>query len=81
MYYAGHTHYKEKHIDEHYDTLLRTIEGRPEGKRGKGRPRRTWVDDLRDWIGSKRYDQIEREQLKGDVHGALATHSSGCNTE
>ena len=26
----------------HYDTLLRTIEGRREGKRGIQRPRRTW---------------------------------------
>ena len=24
---------------------LRTIEGRLEGKRGRGRPRRTWIDD------------------------------------
>ena len=30
-----------------------TIEGRREGKRGRGRPRQTWVDDLRDWTGSK----------------------------
>ena len=53
----------DKHmLSGHYDTLLTTIEGRLEpvgGKRGRGRPRRIWVDDLRDWTGSKRYDQIE----------------------
>ena len=51
----------------HYDTLLRTIEGRLEGNRGRGRPRRTWVDDLRDWTGTKRYDPI-KEQLKRETH-------------
>ena len=30
------------------DTLLRTIEGRPEWKQGRGRPRRTWVDAWND---------------------------------
>ena len=28
-----------------HDTLLTTLEGRLEGKWGRGRPRRTWVDD------------------------------------
>ena len=41
-----------------YDTLLTTIEGILQGKRGRRRPRRTWVDDIREWTGSKRYDQI-----------------------
>ena len=39
-----------------------------------------WVDDLRDWTGSKQYDQI-RETRKRDLHGTFATHSSGCNNE
>ena len=34
------------HNEKHYDTLLTTIEGRLEGKRGRGRPRRTWVADI-----------------------------------
>ena len=38
--------------------VLTTIEGRLEGKRG--RSKRTWADDIRDWTGSKRYDQIKR---------------------
>ena len=54
--YVGHI---KRNKFGHYDTRLRTIEGRREGIRGRGRPRRTWDDDLRDWTGSKRYDQIK----------------------
>ena len=50
----------------HYDTLLRTIEGRPEEE--KERPRRTWVDNLKDWTGSKRYDQITRSVERRHLH-------------
>ena len=52
--YAGHI---MRNTSRHYDTLLRTIEGRLEDKRGRGRSTRIWVDDLRDWTGLKRYDQ------------------------
>ena len=65
----------------HYDTLLTTIEGRLEGKRGRGRPRRTWVDDIREWTGSKRYDEIKRAAENRNLQGTFATHSSGRNAE
>ncbi len=55
----------------HRDTLLATIEGIREGKRGRRRPRRTWVDDLRDWIGSKLYDQMKRAAETRNLHGTL----------
>ena len=43
--YAGHI---MRNTSGHYDTLMTTIEGgRLEGKRGRGRSRRTWVDDIR----------------------------------
>ena len=45
--YAGHI---MRNTSRHYDTLLRTIEGRREDKRGRGRSTRTWVDDLRDSV-------------------------------
>ena len=57
----------------HYDTLLTTLEGRMEGKRGRGRPRQTWVDDIIEWTGSKRYDQIKRAAENRNLHGTFAT--------
>ena len=78
MSYAGHI---MRNTSGHYDTLLTTLEGRLEGKRGRGRPRRTWVDDIRDWTGSKSYNQIKRAEEKRDLHGTFATHSSGRNIE
>ena len=78
MSYAGRI---MRNTSGHYDTLLTTIEGRLDGKRGRGRPRQTWVDDLRDWTGSKRFDQIKRAAERRNLHGTFATHSSGRNTE
>ena len=76
--YAGHI---MRNTSGHYDALLTTIEGRLEGKRGRGRPRRRWVDDIREWTGLKRFDQIERAAERRNLHGTFATHSSGRNTE
>ena len=59
--YAGHI---MRNTSGYYDTLMTTIEGRLEGKRGRGRPRRTWVDDIREWTGSKRYDQRELQNIE-----------------
>ena len=74
--YAGHI---MRNISGHYDTLLTTIEGRLNGKRGRGRPIRTWVDDLRDWTGSKRYKQIKSAAETRRLPGTFATHRSGRN--
>ena len=41
---------------------------------------RTWVDDIRDWTGSIRYDQIKRAAERRDLHGTL-THNSGRKNE
>ena len=65
----------------HCQTLLTTRDGILEGKPGRGRSKRAWVDDLRDWTGSKRYNQIKREAKRGNLYGTFATHSSGRNTE
>ena len=78
MSHAGHI---MRNTSRHYDTLLRTIEGKLEGTRGRGRSRRTWVDDLIDWTGLKRYDQIKRTAEKTDLLGIFATQSSGCKNE
>ena len=35
-----------------YDSLEKSIlEGMVEGKRGRGRPRRKWEDDIEEWLG------------------------------
>ena len=78
LYYAGHI---LRNTSGHYDTLMTTIEGRLEGRRGRGGPRRTWVDDIREWTGSKRYNQIKRAAENWNLHGTFATHSSGRNIE
>ena len=62
--YVGHV---MRNTSGQYDTLLTTIEGRLDGKRGRGRPIRTWVDDLRDWTGSKRYNQLKGETYIGHL--------------
>ena len=43
LYYAGRI---MRNTSGHYDILLTTIERGMEDKRGRGRPRRIWVDDL-----------------------------------
>ena len=37
------------------------------------------VDDLRDWTGSKHYDQKKIADEKIDLHATFATHSSERN--
>ena len=71
----------------HYETLLTTIEGRlePEATEEEGdQDEYIWVDDLRDWTGSKRYDQIEGSWTLGETymgHNLHTTVLSGRNTE
>ena len=79
--YAGHI---MRNTSGHYDTLMTTIEGRLEGKRGRRRPRRTWVDDIREWTGSKRYEQLKRaaeiETYMGHLQPtAVDATSNECN--
>ena len=39
------------HITRH-DSLQKTIlTGKMEGRRGRGRPRRQWMDDIKEWTG------------------------------
>ena len=36
------------------------LEGKLEGKKAKGRPRRMWMDDVKDWTGMTNYSEIKR---------------------
>ena len=41
------------HIVRHESIQKTVLEGRMEGSRGRGRPRRQWVDDIKDWSGKQ----------------------------
>ena len=55
MEYAGHVLRGSSGMSH-----LQILEGHLEGKRKQGCPRRTWVNDLMDWTGLKRYVEIKR---------------------
>ena len=42
------------------ETHLYILEGKVCGNRPRGRPRRTWIDDIRDWTGLETYERIKR---------------------
>ncbi|KAI5742443.1 hypothetical protein M8J77_007236 [Diaphorina citri] len=53
--YAGHI------LHGSNGTLLpKIIEGRIEGKRDRGRQRRTWMDDIKEWTNIPTYGAIKR---------------------
>lgn len=41
-----------------FEFLRLVLEGKINGKRSPGRPRRKWLDDIRDWTGL-RYSQLK----------------------
>ena len=38
------------HIKRHSSLEKTVLEGKVEGKRNRGRPRRRWVDDIKEWL-------------------------------
>ena len=38
------------------------LTGRTDGRRGRGRPRREWYDDIREWTGNQLYTKIKLAQ-------------------
>ncbi|GFS24051.1 UDP-glucuronosyltransferase 2A1-like [Elysia marginata] len=45
--------------------LQLSLEGKIEGKRGKGRPRRNWMDDVKEeWSGSTSYGDTKRNNVE-----------------
>ena len=51
------------HIKRHDSILKQSLEGKLEGKRGKGRPRLAWVDNIKKWAGC---DMAECTRLTRD---------------
>jgi len=46
------------------DSALQIFEGSIEGKLYQGRPRRMWLDDLKEWTQLETYTDIKRGRLK-----------------
>ncbi|GFS23344.1 eukaryotic translation initiation factor 3 subunit F [Elysia marginata] len=44
--------------------LQLSLEGKIEGKRVQERPRRNWMDDVKEWSGSKSYGDTKRKAEK-----------------
>ena len=42
------------------ETQLNILEGKIPGERVRGRPRLTWIDDIKKWTGIKTYGEIKR---------------------
>ncbi|KAL1448646.1 hypothetical protein WDU94_000548, partial [Cyamophila willieti] len=55
MAYAGHVMRGSSG-----DFMLRTLEGKIEGKRPRGRKRRKWIDDIKEWTKIKTYGECKR---------------------
>ncbi|XP_017304913.1 uncharacterized protein LOC108254435 [Diaphorina citri] len=58
--------------------LLDIIEGDVEGPRPRGRPRRMWLDDVKEWLGVRSYEEckelaMNRELFRTTVTRRLAT--------
>ena len=65
------------HIARH-DSLQKTVlTGRMEGKRGRGRPRRQWYDDIREWTGNQLYTNIMLAQDRVAWRGMASRPQNG----
>ena len=42
------------------DSAIQILEGKLEGKIAKGRPRRMWLDDIKDWTKLDSYASVKR---------------------
>ena len=47
--------------------LKLALEGKINGKRGRGRPRRSWMDDIKEWSDQKTYAEVKRKAEDRDV--------------
>ena len=47
--------------------MMRVLEGRIEEKRGVGRQRIMWLDDIKRWSGERRYEQLKRKAEERNI--------------
>jgi len=52
------------------------LEGKMRGKRAKGRPRRMWFDDVRQWTALKDYTEVKRNAEDREAWRAITRQPS-----
>ena len=52
------------------------MEGKISGVKARGRPRRAWTDDLKDWTELKNYSELKRTAEDRTIWNALARQPS-----
>jgi len=56
--------------------VLVILEGKIRGKRAKGRPKRMWFDDVRQWTILKDYNEVKRNVEDREAWTAITRQSS-----
>ena len=69
--YAGHVLRGSSGIN-----ALVILEGKIRGKREKGRPRRMWFDDVRQWTMLKDYTEVKRNAEDREAWRAITLQPS-----
>jgi len=68
------THVKRKQWKKCIGTVI--LEGKIRGKRAKGRPRRMWFDDVRQWTMLKDYNEVKRNAEDCEARRAITRQPS-----
>ena len=58
------------HITRHNTLEKLILQGKMEGARRKGRPRRKWTDDIEEWVQTKNINKVTRMAEKTTVFRA-----------
>ena len=58
------------------NALIIILEGKIRGKRAKGRPRRMWFDDVRQWTMLKDYTEVKRNAEDREAWRAITRQPS-----
>jgi len=67
MAYAGHVLRGSSGLN-----ALLIMEGKISGVKARGRPRRAWTDDLKDWTQLRNYSELKRTAEDRTIWNALA---------
>ena len=53
------------HVKRHDSIIKQIVEGKMNGKRGRGRPRATWADNIKQWTNSSMKDCTKMAKDRG----------------